>query len=933
MANPLPAQNLSADTTPHLYLVDASGFIFRAFHALPSLNRKRDGVPVGAVLGFTNMLLKLLREHNPSHMAVVFDVARHTFRNDLYTPYKANRDDPPPDLVPQFALVREATDAFGLPRVELPGYEADDVMATLSTRAVKQGFNVTIVSSDKDLMQLVTPAIRMWDPIKNIPLGAEAVFEKFGVTPDKVPDVQALAGDSTDNVPGIAGIGVKTAAELINTYGDLETLLNSASQIKQPKRREALETQADNARISYKLVSLEHDCDLPCQLSDLVHPGFDAERIGPFLAAMEFTSLLSRLKLDPPPLNKEELAEFSPPQLLDHPESAPPPKLITQYRAIIDPAELKAWLDVAIVGGRLALDTETTDLTPARADLVGLSLAGSAPDAIYVPFAHKSANPLMEPDPVQMDRDAALAILKPVLEDTSILKIGLNMKFDWQMIERFGVKTAPLADPMMMSYVLDGTSHGHGMDELARLHLNHTAISYDSLTGTGVKRITFDYVPLDQAIPYAAEDAAVALALYEVLAPRLRHEKVTAIYEDIERPLIRVLAEMEATGITIAPQVLQGLSSAFGERLRQIEADIYAMVGHPFNIGSPKQLGQVLFEELGLPGGRKTKTGDWSTSADVLEELAEQGHEQMEPILAWRQLSKLMSTYTEALPRNVVARTGRVHTSYSMAATSTGRLSSSDPNLQNIPIRTEEGKSIRTAFITQPGWKIISADYSQIELRLVAEMAGIERLQQAFRDGIDIHTATASEVFGLPIDDVPSARRREAKAINFGIIYGISAFGLCKQIGCAQHEAAAFIKAYFARFPQLKDFMDAAKQEAREHGFVRTLYGRKCFIPGINDKNPARRAGAERQAINAPVQGTAADIIKLAMNAVHRRLREEGFTARLLLQVHDELVLEAPDDEVDRVIALLHDVMPSVANLGVPLAVEAHAADNWAAAH
>lgn len=922
--------------TPHLYLIDASGFIFRAYYALPALTRA-DGTPVGAVLGYTNMLIKLLREHTPSHMAVVFDVARHTFRSELYSDYKANRSEPPEDLVPQFSLVRDATDAFGLPRVELAGFEADDVMATLARQAAEAGWNVTIVSSDKDLMQLITPQIRMWDPIKGIPLEAAAVMEKFGVAPDRVADVQALAGDATDNVPGVPGIGVKTAAELITQFGDLEGLLANAHTIKQPKRRETLLANIENARISHKLVLLENNCTLPCTLDDLKAPVFDQQRIVPFVQQMGFKTLMGRLGNPAPdaPIADSAAPSYKPANTTPPAPAQPaaPVQLITQYRTITKAADLQEWLETALAAHRIAVDTETTSLTPAKAELVGISLAGSAPDAIYIPLAHRSGNLLDDHAQENADMTEILAILKPVMENEAILKIGHNIKYDWQLFAKHDIHIAPYADPMMMSYLVDGTSHGHGLDEVAKLHLDYTCTTYDSLTGTGVNRIGFDQVPIDKATPYAAEDAAVALALYDVLAPRLRAEKVTAVYEDIEKPLIGVIANMELTGITIDPVVLQGLSSGFGARLQTIEAEIYALAGHPFNIGSPKQLGQVLFAELGLPGGKKTKTGEWSTSADVLEELAESGHPAVEQILNWRQLAKLMSTYTDTLPKQIVAATGRVHTSYSMAATNTGRLSSSDPNLQNIPIRTEEGRSIRTAFIAPEGHKLISADYSQIELRLVAEMAGIERLQQAFRDGIDIHTATAAEVFGLPVDAVPPERRREAKAINFGIIYGISAFGLSRQIGSTTGEAAQFISAYFARFPQLRAFMEAAKQEAREHGFVRTLMGRKCFIAGINDKNPARRQGAERQAINAPVQGTAADIIKLAMVDVDRALKANNLQTKLLLQVHDELVLEAPDAEVEQVIGLLHAIMPNVIKLSLPLAIEAKAAANWAAAH
>ncbi len=913
----------------HLYLIDASGFIFRAYHALPSLTRA-DGTPIGAVLGYANMLIKVLREHSPSHIAVVFDVSRRTFRNDIYPQYKANRDETPPDLIPQFALVRDVTTAFNLPQIEVEGFEADDVIATMARQAAAKGMDVTIISSDKDLMQLIAPTIRMYDPIKNMPVMADAVLAKFGVTPDKVVDIQALAGDATDNVPGVPGIGVKTAAELINTYGSLENLLAHAGEIKQPKRRESLENHAEAARISMRLVTLADNVPLGRDLDDFRPVAFDMAKAGDFLAAQGFKSILSRLSL--PVAASVPVQQVAAPVIA--PEILPPKALITQYRTIIDADVLADWLQSATRDYILAIDTETTDLTPARARLVGISLAGSDDTAVYVPIGHVATNPLTDPVPDNMPLVDAVRVLGPVLADPSILKIGHNMKYDWQILANVGMIPHPVADTMMMSYALFGTQHGQGMDELAQRYLNHTAIPYDQVTGTGVKRITFDQVPVDVATHYAAEDAAVTLALYQLFQPQLQVSDVNAVYEDIDRPLIPIIARMEQTGIRIAPQILQGLGSKFHERLQVIEAQIFAVVGHPFNLGSPKQMGAVLFGELGLPGGKKTKTGEWSTAADVLENLAGQGHAVVDEILEWRQLSKLISTYIDALPRAIVPETGRVHTSYSLAATSTGRLASSDPNLQNIPIRTEEGRSIRTAFITDPGWKLISADYSQIELRLIAEMAGIERLKQAFRNGIDIHTATAAEIMGLPIDQVTPELRREAKAINFGIIYGISAFGLSKQIGRSVGEAGAFIKTYFARFPELQIYMEQIKQFAREKGYVTTLLGRRCTIHGINDSNAARRAFAERQAINAPIQGTATgDIIRLAMHDIDKALRAENLRARLLLQVHDELVLEAPEDEVEAVIALLHRVMPHVIKLGLPLPIEAKAADTWAEAH
>ncbi|MBL8636994.1 MAG: DNA polymerase I [Alphaproteobacteria bacterium] len=912
-----------------LFLVDGSGFIFRAYHALPPLTR-RDGTPVGAVMGFCNMLLKLLLDHPHAKIAVVFDTSRQTFRNEIYPAYKANRPPPPEDLIPQFALIREATKAYGLPSLELDGFEADDLIATYARLGVESGIGVTIVSSDKDLMQLVRDGVRLMDPIKQTIIGPAEVMEKFGVLPDKVIDVQSLAGDSIDNVPGVPGIGVKTAAQLITEYGSLEELLNRTADIKQPKRRESLEQNAEAARMSKKLVTLSDQVPVPQAIETLVPEHPFSQRLVDFLEAQGFKSLAARmaqksLTTPPAPIASSSAAT---------PEVFPP--LQTDYTLMTSPALLKDWIKDAEETGLLAIDTETTGLTPARAKLVGISLATRAGRACYIPVGHDGGGDLLglsQDSLAQPSISEILDVLQPLLRDPSLLKVGHNIKFDLQMLMPYGVQICPLDDTMLMSYVLDGTSHGHGLDELALTLCGHKMISYDEVTGTGKGRISFATVPLDKACDYAAEDADFTLRLYHHLKPRLAPEKMTAVYEDIERPLADIIAHMEFAGIKVDPLVLRSLSQTFGVKIVTLEDEIHKLAGHTFNVGSPKQLGTVLFDEMGLSGGTKTKTGEWSTSADVLEDLAVQGHGFVEKILEWRHLSKLKSTYTEALQEAINPATGRVHTSFSMALTNTGRLSSSDPNLQNIPIRTEEGRLIRTAFVAEEGHLLISADYSQIELRLVAEMAGIEVLKQAFRSGEDIHALTASQVFGIPLDQMTPDIRRKAKAINFGIIYGISGFGLAKQLDCSPSEASAYIKQYLGRFPELSAFMDRTKAEARDNGFVRTLYGRKCMIAGIHDKNAARRNFAERQAINAPLQGTAADLIKMAMIRVNKMIEEENLPVRLLLQVHDELVLEGPENEAERLAKMIKAAMESVARFSIPLVADAKCGKNWSQAH
>ncbi|MBI2233432.1 MAG: DNA polymerase I [Micavibrio aeruginosavorus] len=935
------AQLKTSTAEDEIYLVDGSGYIFRAYYALPQNLTNPQGVPVGAVLGFVNMLLKLLTDLHAPAIAVIFDAARKNYRNDIYPEYKANRSETPEDLIPQFPLIREATRAFDIPGIELEGYEADDLIATYARLAREQGKTVTIVGTDKDLMQLVRPGVRMYDPIKGRYLDENDVIEKFGVTPDKVIDVQSLVGDSTDNIPGVPGIGVKTAAQLIAEYGDLDTLLARAGEIKQPKRRETLIEYADTARMSRQLVTLHQDVPVPYALSDLKAHDPHTQKLADFLKEQGFKSVLTRLGApanhEPalPPHQGKRIADL-PPETAEAPKALPA-KGEAEYILIDDLATLEQWLDDARDKGLLCVDTETTSLTPARAKLVGVSLSIVPERAAYIPVGHTVEADLLGDNGnarhKQLPLADVIARLKPVLEDESVLKIGHNIKYDWQIFANYGIRMAAMDDSMLLSYVLDGTQHGHGMDELSELLLAHKTISYEDVTGKGKNQVSFDKVDIAKACDYAAEDAEITLRLHQVLKPRLIHEHMVRVYEDIERPLIPVIARMEHTGICIDTAFLKSLSHEFGTKLAALEKNITALAGHDFNVGSPKQLGAVLFEEMGMPGGRKTKTGDWSTAVDVLEDLSEQGHEIVGKVLEWRQLSKLKSTYTDSLPEEINPATGRVHTSFNMTGTTTGRLSSSDPNLQNIPIRTEEGRKIRRAFIAEPGWKLLSVDYSQVELRLAAALADVKALKQAFIDKVDIHTMTASQVFGIPLDQVTPEIRRSAKAVNFGIIYGISGFGLAKQLNVSVGEASDFIRRYLNKFHEIQDYMEACKEEARQHGYVRTYYGRKCFIPNINSKNGAWRSGAERQAINAPLQGTAADIMKMAMARMPSALGEAGLSARMLLQVHDELVFEVPSAEIEKTAEIVKTVMREAGNVGIPLEAEAGWADNWADAH
>ena len=993
----------------HVFLVDGSSYIFRAYHALPPLTRKSDGLQVNAVLGFCNMLWKLMRdmkpEEQPTHLAVVFDKSERTFRTEMYPDYKAHRPDPPDDLRPQFPLIREAVRAFDIPCLEQAGFEADDLIATYVRQACDAGAVATIVASDKDLMQLVTDCVFMYDTMKDRRIGIPEVIEKFGVPPNKVIEVQALIGDSTDNVPGVPGIGVKTAAQLIGEYGDLETLLARAGEIKQEKRRQSLIDHAENARLSKKLVTLDDKVKLDVPPADLVVHEPEYKRLIAFLKAMEFNTLMRRVaefaQIDAAQIEADgqltarrgEPAAPSPAQpSAGNAKSSPaqaslglvggssPPKAQepgparvgapaaqieyrpqalaaarveaarnakvdrSRYEIVRSLDRLNAWIARASDLGRVAIKTETTSLDPMQATLCGFALALSTNEACYVPLAHRKGGDggdggLFAGDiaPDQITEAEAVKALRPLLEDPGVLKIGQDLKYALQIFALRSVALAPHDDTMLMSYVVDAGRYSHDIGPLANRYFDYAAMDPNEMTGSGKSRITFDCVPIEKAAAYAAEGADLTLRLWLALKPRMAAEHTRTVYETLERPLIPVLARMERRGISIDRQVLSRLSGEFAQRAGGLEAEIQEVAGEPINPGSPKQLGDILFGKFQLPGGTKTKTGQWSTGARVLDDLAEQGHALPRKILDWRQVTKLKSTYTDALPGYVDARTHRVHTSYALAATPTGRLSSSEPNLQNIPIRTEEGRKIRRAFIAVDGHKLVSADYSQIELRLLAEIADIPALRNAFRDGLDIHAMTASEMFGVPVKGMPGEIRRRAKAINFGIIYGISAFGLANQLGIAREEAGAYIKKYFERFPGIRDYMEETKAFAKKNGYVLTLFGRKCHYPDIAASNASIRSFNERAAINARLQGTAADIIRRAMVRMDAALAKQKLNAQMLLQVHDELVFEVPEAEVAATLPVVQKVMEQAPmpalSLAVPLAVEARAAHNWDEAH
>jgi DNA polymerase-1 len=963
----------------HVYLIDGSGYIFRAYHALPPLTRPSDGLPVGAVHGFCAMLWKLLRETGelapPTHLAVVFDYAAKTFRSDLFDGYKANRPEPPGDLIPQFPLVRDAVRAFNVACIEQEGYEADDIIATYALQAIEAGADVTIVSSDKDLMQLVQPGIIMYDTMKNKRIEEAEVEERFGVPPSKVVEVQALIGDSSDNVPGVPGIGVKTAALLINEFGDLETLLARASEIKQEKRRESLINFAEQARLSKALVILDTHVPLDVTLAELVVSQPESDALLSFMRKLEFSTLLRRVAdglgveapegaAPPPKTQARKKSDY------DHPlrrsprgETGPPreqkvlggspaqlaverasklegvPFNRSNYETVTVLSRLADLLEAARYQGHFAFRVKLNSPDPMQGELVGVALALVPGHAAYVPLAHRAGEglDLGGEQAAQIPMREALDLLQPILEDLSVLKIVQNAKFDMVALARYGIALAAVDDPCLMSYALDAGRAEHLPGDLAGRLMGYTCLSEKEVLGSGRNALTFAQVPVARATEYAGEETDIGLRLWLILKPRLAAEQVTTVYETLERPLAPVLAEMERTGVKVERATLASLSGSFAQIIARLEDEIRELAGEDFNIGSPKQLGEILFDKMSLPGGRRTKTGAWSTDAAALEELAAEGHELPRKVLDWRVLAKLKSTYTDALPQYIHPQTGRVHTSYALAATTTGRLSSQEPNLQNIPVRTPEGRAIRKAFVAEKGKKLISADYSQIELRVLAHMADTPTLRQAFADGLDIHAMTASEMFGVPIKGMDPAVRRKAKAINFGIIYGISSVGLAAQLGIGRSEAGAYIKTYFERFPGIRDYMEAMKAEARRQGYVKTLFGRKVHYPEINTKNPSLRGNFERAAINAPIQGSAADIIRRAMIRMAPALAEAGLSARMLMQVHDELVFEAPEEEVDKTMEVAQAVMETAPEpalkLKVPLKVDARSGDNWEAAH
>ncbi|WP_340240828.1 DNA polymerase I [Sulfitobacter pontiacus] len=923
----------------HLHLIDGSAFIFRAYHALPPLTRKSDGLPIGAVAGFCNMLHRYVEGNTgpdaPTHVAVIFDKGSHTFRNDMYDKYKANREAMPEDLRPQIPLTRTATEAFNIACKEKEGFEADDIIATLAVQARAAGGRCTIISSDKDLMQLVGGGVEMLDAMKNKSIDRDGVFEKFGVYPDRVVDVQALAGDSVDNVPGAPGIGIKTAALLINEYGDLDALLERAGEIKQPKRRQTLIDHADQIRLSRDLVKLDENTPLDFTLEDLEVRDPDADQLLGFLAEMEFRTLSKRVA---EVLGKEAPTIAEAPVAADAPAAADVPFDADLYEHVSDTAALQAWIDRIYEFGYVAVDTETTGLDDMVAQLVGVSLCVEPGKACYIPLIHKArgSDDLFGSDDLaegQIPTEEALRLLTPMLEDSSILKIGQNMKYDSKIFAQLGINVAPIDDTMLLSYAMHAGLHGHGMDTLSERYLSHTPIPIKPLLGTGKSAITFDKVPLADAVKYAAEDADITLRLWQLFKPQLHRVGVTKVYETLERPLVPVLAAMERSGVKVDRDTLSRMSNAFAQKMAGLEDEIYELAGRKFNVGSPKQLGEILFDEMGLEGGKKGKTGAYATGADVLEDLATE-HDLPARVLDWRQLSKLKSTYTDALQDHINPDTGRVHTSYSIAGASTGRLASTDPNLQNIPIRSEEGRRIREAFVAEPGKALVALDYSQIELRILAHIANIPELKQAFQDGIDIHALTASEMFGVPLDEMTSDVRRQAKAINFGVIYGISGFGLARNLRIPRAEAQGFIDRYFERFPGIRTYMNDTKAFAKEHGFVQTLFGRKIHTPEISAKGP--RAGfAQRAAINAPIQGTAADVIRRAMIRMPHAIKD--LPATMLLQVHDELLFEVEKGAEDDLIAAARQVMENAADpvvkLDVKLDVDAGVGASWAEAH
>jgi DNA polymerase-1 len=922
----------SLKKTDHFYLIDGSGYIFRAYYALPPLSRKSDGLPTGAVSGFCSMLFKLLEDsrsddsaHKPTHFAVIFDSAKKNFRNDIYNEYKANRSETPEDLVPQFEYIRKAVKAFNLPSIELINYEADDLLATYAKQIVEAGAKVTVISSDKDLMQLVSEKIRLYDPMKNKVLGENDVFEKFGVKPNQVIDVQSLAGDSSDNIPGVPGIGVKTAAELINKYKTLDILLKNINEIPQNKRRETLLTNKDKAILSKKLVTLKDDVPVKENPEDFIMKNVDKEKLFKFLREMEFNRLLS-----------QAISFYGETQTPDSNESSSKKKKTEKnintkgYECILDEKNLDKWIKILEEKTVIAVDTETSSLNPLETDLVGVSFSYAPNKACYIPLAHKEKS---------LKKEVVLKKIKPLLEDPSIKKVGQNLKFDFIVLKQNGIEINSIEDTMLISYTLDAGTNRHNMDTLSEIHLGHKTISFKEIVGTGKKKLNFSDIELSKATEYAAEDADITLRLYENLKERLDEEKLNKIYEYFEKPMVKLLSKLEFNGIKVDANYLKKLSLQFKKKLKKIEKDIYALAGREFNIGSPKQLGEIIYNELKIAKLKKTKKGSLATNANVLEDLASTGHKFPNLVLEWRQVSKLKNTYTDALQEHINPKTKRVHTSFLLAATNTGRLASSNPNLQNIPIKSEEGREIRKAFVAEKGNILVSADYNQIEMRILADMADVKALKKAFENKEDIHSLTASQVFNVPIKKVNEDLRRKAKAINFGIIYGITQYGLAKQISVSNHEALDFINAYFKKFPEIKDYMNSTIKSCRTTGYVNNIFGRRIHLRGINDKNFSVRSFQERAAINAPIQGSAADIIRLAMIKLDQIVEtDKKFKSKMLLQIHDELIFECSKNDKVYVEKIIKDSMTSISSsdyhmFSIPLNVSINSGLNWDEAH
>jgi len=921
----------SIKKTDHFYLIDGSGYIFRAYYALPPLSRKSDGLPTGAVSGFCSMLFKLLEDsrsddstHRPTHFAVIFDSARKNFRNDIYSEYKANRSEAPEDLVPQFEYIRKSVQAFNLPSIELSNYEADDLIATYTKQIIKVGAKVTVISSDKDLMQLVSDKVRLYDPMKSKVLGEKEVVEKFGVKPNQVIDVQSLAGDSSDNIPGVPGIGIKTASELINKYKTLDVLLKKADEIPQNKRRETLLANKDKALLSRQLVTLKDDVPVKDELSSFILKEVQKEKLYDFLRKMEFNKLLSRTIS----FYGETIKKKSELNTIKTQSS----KINTKaYESIINEKSLDKWLKILNEQSVIAVDTETSSLNPLEADLIGVSFSYAPNKACYIPLAHKNIKSLK--------KKLVLEKIKPILEDPSIKKVGQNIKFDFIVLKQNGIEVNPIEDTMLISYTLDAGSNRHNLDTLSEIHLEHKTISYKELVGTGKNKLNFSDIELDKATEYAAEDADVTLRLYNHLKSKLNEEKLNKVYESFEKPMVQLLSKMESNGIKVDDLYLKKLSKKFEDKIRKIEKEIYSIAGKEFNIGSPKQLGEIIYNELKIAKLKKTKKGSLATNANILEDLALTEHKFPKLILEWRQISKLKNTYSDALQDHISKKTKRVHTSFLLAATNTGRLASSDPNLQNIPIKSEEGREIRKAFIADKKNVLISADYNQIEMRILADIADVKELKRAFKNNEDVHCLTASQVFNVPINKVNNDLRRKAKTINFGIIYGITQYGLAKQISVSNQEALDFINSYFKNFPEIKDYMSSTISICRKQGYVSNIFGRRIHLRGINDKNFRVRSFQERAAINAPIQGSAADIVRLAMIKINKLIEnDKKLQTKMLLQIHDELIFECLEKDAMYIEKTIKEAMVSISNseyhiFSIPLDVHVNSGYNWGEIH